>query len=72
MYIWSFIAIIVLVGMTIYSKVMSKKFNDSEINEVYPIMKLNNVWNLSLFIIFVGITVLLGYYGNTAFIYGKF
>ena len=66
-YTWSFFAITVL----IISIVVAKK-KDGKINGFYPIMNLSKFWNQVLFFVFVGLTIIMGYFGNTAFIYGKF
>ena len=38
----------------------------------YLIENLRTVWGLTIFFVFCGLTVLMGYFGNTVFIYGKF
>ena len=42
------------------------------INGYYPVLDLAKFRNLTAFFVFCGLTVLLGYFGNTAFIYGVF
>lgn len=69
-YVWSFIAITILIISTIVACVRSKKYN--EIKGFYPVMDLSKFYALVLFFVFGGLTILLGYYGNTAFIYGAF
>lgn len=63
-YMWSFIAIICcLVGSVCFGRIGEGK---------YPTLKLNGILNWFLFFTFVGLTIILGYFGNTAFIYGGF
>ena len=38
----------------------------------YPTLDLSKFWNLVVFFVFCGLTIIMGYFGNTAFIYGKF
>ncbi|MCI9098500.1 MAG: MBOAT family protein [Lachnospiraceae bacterium] len=75
-YTWSFFAMSVLLVSTVTAWIKSKKNvkcnNQLKIDGFYPIMKLDRVWTLSVFFIFAGLTVILAYFGNTAFIYGQF
>lgn len=50
----------------------AKKEEAEVVNGYYPVMDLSKFWNLVIFFTFIGLTIILGYYGNTAFIYGKF
>ncbi len=69
---WSFFAIIVMVIITLMSAKNSKMLKQKEVNDYYPIMNLRNLWPQVAFFFFVGLTVIMGYHGNTAFVYGKF
>ncbi len=71
LYVWSFVAIAFTI-FEIVVAVIKKKSNNNKISAEYLILDLNKVSGLTLFFIFVGITVLLSYIGNTAFIYGNF
>lgn len=71
-YVWSFFAIACLLGSEAFAFFKSRKANKSYIHGEYPVLDLTKYWNLVLFFVFVGLTVLMGYFGNTAFIYGKF
>lgn len=77
-YTWSFFALACLaVGTTAAWKkskktVVTDQDGDLFINGYYPILDLSRFWHMVAFFTFVGITVILGYYGNTAFIYGMF
>ena len=71
-YTWTFFALICLVLGTAFSVAKSKKENMGYINGYYPVMNLTKVIPLTVFLTFCGLTILLGYFGNTAFIYGKF
>lgn len=42
------------------------------INGFYPILDLSKIWCQVVFFTFCGLTLILGYFGNTAFIYGAF
>lgn len=69
-YTWSFFALMVLITATVTA--IWKNKGKERIEGFYPVMKLDKVWTMTLFFTFLGLTVMLGYFGNTAFIYGKF
>jgi alginate O-acetyltransferase complex protein AlgI len=69
-YTWSFFAIGVLIIATIIAGV--KQRGQKFVNGFYPILDLGKFWSLVVFFTFVGLTIMMGYFGNTAFIYGKF
>lgn len=71
-YSWSFFSIFCTVIAFVFAMIKTKKDNKNAIEGYYPILDLSNVISLALFFAFCGMTILLGYYGNTAFIYGKF
>ncbi len=77
-YSWTFFALICLVISTIFAIFKSRKNNITDkkgapyIKGYYPLMNLQKFVPLCIFFIFCGLTVILGYFGNTAFIYGKF
>lgn len=71
-YTWSFFAISCLMISTVVAITRAKKEGQQYINGFYPVLDLSRFWNLVLFFTFAGLTVLMGYFGNTAFIYGKF
>lgn len=69
-YTWSFFAAAILLAAGIAAKIKSGK--DGAVNGYYPLVDLSRVGGLSVFLLFCGLTIVLGYYGDTAFIYGKF
>ena len=71
-YIWSFFAFIVLFLSSIYAAYKSEKSMDNKINGIYPIFNLHKLGPQIILFTFIGLTVIMGYYGNTAFIYGTF
>lgn len=78
-YTWSFLAIAVIIVASViawlHSKRMANLQSDNSyfmINGFYPILNLSKFWHLVVFITFCGLTVIMGYFGNTAFIYGQF
>ncbi len=70
-YSWSFVALVFAIAEIVFA-VFKRKTNDGKISAEYIILDLNKVSGLALFFIFAGLTVLLAYIGNTAFIYGNF
>lgn len=71
-YIWTFVSIIIIIGYTVISARYSKKKGESKISAYYPSLSLSSYKGMTLFMFFAGATVYLAYFGNTAFIYGKF
>lgn len=68
-YTWTIFAIVVL-GVASYSAY--RRPADNRISGYYPVLDLSRFWNQVLFFVFCGLTIIMGYFGNTAFIYGKF
>lgn len=77
-YTWSFFAIACLIVSTVIAAVHSKKKGivdkkgNAVINGYYPVMDLSKFWSQVAFFTFCGLTIIMGYFGNTAFIYGAF
>lgn len=65
-------AIACLVAGTALAILKSKNENNSYVSGYYPVLDLTKFWNLVMFFVFVGLTILMENFGNTAFIYGKF
>jgi len=79
LYIWLFVAIILLIIGSLFAykksikdKANLKNKNNSFVNGYYPILDLNKFWNLVLFFIFCGIVFGLSYTGGSPFIYGNY
>lgn len=69
-YTWTFFAYIILIIATLMAY---KKSGDMEaIEAYYPVQNLATVKGLTLFFVLCGLTIMLGYFGNTYFIYGNF
>lgn len=71
-YTWSFFAMACLLVSTITAVVKAKKNGEDYVDGYYPILDLSKTIPLAIFFTFCGLTILLGYFGNTAFIYGRF
>ncbi|MCQ2521000.1 MAG: MBOAT family protein [Lachnospiraceae bacterium] len=71
-YTWSFFAVLVLGIATMVACVRSRKKAESTLQGFCPCFDLRKMSSQILFFTFVGITMILGYFGNTAFIYGAF
>lgn len=77
-YAWSFFAIGCLMVGSIMALVNGKKIGNKDkwgnavVNGYYPILDLTKFWSLVVFFTFCGLTIIMGYFGNTAFIYGAF
>lgn len=71
-YTWTFFAIICLLVSSFAAIWKANKEKQPSVNGYYPVLDLTNYWNLVLFFTFIGLTILMGYFGNTVFIYGKF
>ena len=71
-YVWTFFAALCLVGATFSAWKRSKGSGRNLVEGYYPVMDLSKILPMVLFFTFCGMTVILGYFGNTAFIYGRF
>jgi len=77
-YTWSFFAIACLIVGTIVAWLHSKEIGKKDragsliIEGFYPVLDLSKLWNQVAFFTFIGLTFIMGYFGNTAFIYGAF
>lgn len=71
-YTWTFFSLGILVLCTFLAWKRSARNNELQVTGFYPLMKLNKIWTLTVFFIIIGLIFIMGYFGNTAFIYGKF
>ncbi len=71
-YTWTGFAVTVLLIATVMAWRRSHKNSEGHVNGYYPILNLGSIWQLALFLFVCGVTVIMGYYGDTAFIYGAF
>lgn len=71
-YTWTYFAMLLVAAATLTATKRAKTKGEPHINGFYPLLDLSNVLQLAMFFTFCGLTILLGYYGNTAFIYGGF
>lgn len=71
-YSWSIFSIVLLTVMTMVAAYTSKKKGLGRIEGGYTTFDLTRIEALILFFVFCGLTIGMGYYGDTAFIYGKF
>lgn len=77
-YTWSFVAIVIFIGAIVVAAIYSMRTGKKEktgkiqINGFYPVLDLSKFLSLIVFFTFCGLTIILGYFGNTAFIYGAF
>ena len=77
-YTWSFFALACLIAGTIVAWRRSKNIGSADkvgnliVDGFYPVLDLSKFWHQVAFFTFCGLTIILGYYGNTAFIYGAF
>lgn len=69
-YAWTFFAVTVLAFSTLIACFRQK--GAERIDGFYPVMDLNSIRTLTVFFVFMGLTVMLGYFGNTVFIYERF
>lgn len=65
-YAWTFFALTILLIATF----LAVKRNQG--NGFYPILNLRKFSHQLIFFVFCGLTILMGYFGNTAFIYSQF
>lgn len=72
MYSWSFFSIAILLVATIAAAVKSRRSSVNRVDGWYPVLNLDKFWSQVLFFVMCGLTIGMGYFGNTVFIYGKF
>ena len=78
-YLWLFISLAIYFAAVIFAAIKSrktpvsqKKKNVSMINGYYPVLDLSKFWQLTLFFVFVGLTLVMAYTGGSPFIYGNY
>ena len=72
-YTWTFFAIAcLLIGTYVAYRRACKIRAEEGIEGFYPIMNLRTIYGMTVFLTFCGLTILMGYFGNTVFIYGRF
>lgn len=71
-YSWSIFAIVCLIAATIMAFRKAAREGKKYVDGYYPVMDLSRFGSLVVFFTFVGLTIMMGYFGNNAFIYGRF
>lgn len=71
-YTWSFFGFGVLIIATILAYYRKRKENLPEVTGYYPVQNLSTVKGLTFFFTLCGMIIILGYFGETYFIYGQF
>lgn len=71
-YSWVWFAIAVVICEVVFATLHRRENKNAAICVKYPILRLDSIRNLLLFFLFIGITIVLAYVGDTAFIYGQF
>ncbi len=69
---WTIFSIFCLAVSTICAMLKTHKDGKESIDGYYHIMDLSKLTSLILFFTFIGLTIILGFFGNNQFIYGKF
>ena len=70
-YTWSVFAYVVLIIATILAYGHSR-CDYREMQGYYPLQDLSTVKGMTCFLVLCGLTVIMGYFGQTYFIYGRF
>lgn len=71
-YTWTWFAITFAISEVIFAILHRHEKANATICVKYPILRLNTIKNLLLFFLLIGLTIILAYVGDTAFIYGQF
>jgi alginate O-acetyltransferase complex protein AlgI len=71
-YTWSFFTYLILIIATVMAYRKAVASENSEINGYYPIQDLSTVKGLTVFFVVCGLAIIMGYFGETYFIYGQF
>lgn len=70
-YTWAFFALAIAIGEIIFA-ICRRNKNKGKLEQEYLSLNLSKVWPLVLFLTLIGITIMIAYVGDTAFIYGNF
>ena len=68
---WTVFAVILTVICTGIAIFLANK-RKTEVNGIYPTVKLNTIWGLTILLVAIGLTVGLAYTGSNPFIYVQF
>ena len=71
-YTWTWGALVFAICEVVYAFLNTKNADKKYVSVKYPIWNLNTIKGLMMFFTLAGLTIILAYVGNTAFIYGKF
>lgn len=71
-FVWSFVAIALLVVATVFAVIKSDNKDLSKVDGYYPIVNLNRIPGLTIFFVMVGLILALAYTGNNPFVYFQF
>lgn len=71
-FLWSYIAIAIVVIATVCAVIHAKKKGACEVNGYYPQVNLNSVWGLTIFFIACGFVLGLAFTGEAPFVYFQF
>lgn len=69
---WSIMGFVFLIGEIVLAWMRQKKRGETELNAALPSLNLRTVPGLTLFLFFVGLTLALGYFGESYFVYEQF
>ena len=79
LYLWLFVSLVLYFAAVIFAVVKSrksekklKKLNVSRVDGFYPVLNLSKFWQLTIFFVFVGLTLAFAYTGGSPFIYGNY
>lgn len=71
-YTWSFFGYAVLIVATLLACRKARKSGAKEVHGYYPLQDLSTIKGLTIFFVLCGLIIILGYFGETYFIYGQF
>ena len=71
-FVWSFVAMMLLLIFTIGAVIKSRKNNEKQIEGYYPIVNLDTVWGLTVFLVVLGLILGLAFTGEQPFVYFQF
>ena len=71
-FFWSYLSIIIIVIATFCAIKKSRKIKSDEINGYYPIVNLNSILGLTIFLVACGLLLILAFTGESPFVYFQF
>ncbi len=71
-FFWSYLSLLVMIIATVCAIIKSRKLKNDSINGYYPVVNLNNILGLTIFLVMCGLLLILAFTGESPFVYFQF